>query len=487
VRELGVGLVYWSELATLFEDADLVGVLELEPQTLWEKVGGPHGLAYRVNDELLRGVAQLPQAKLLHGIGQPVGGTVDDPLDYVRPLRQAVDLLDPEWVSEHLSFNRVRREGRVEEAGFLLPPRQSRAGASVAARNIARIAQALERPFAFETGVNYLRSRSDELDDGAFFGLVAAEAQCGILLDLHNLWCNERNGRQSVSDALAQVPLNRVWEVHLAGGMEFDGYWLDAHSDAVPLPVMELAAATIPRLPNLGAIMFEVLPQHLARIGIDGVRRQLEAIHDLWSLRPQRRAVIQPASAMRDPKASAACGKDEVEEIASWELALLRAVRGGGNSCGAFTGLRSDPGVRVLRQLIGDARRSSIARALRYTTILLLGGLGVGQTRALLDAYFNQEPPDPFAAIEADHFASYLRTRQEMLANIPNLEEVLAFEHALIRATLFGTSTELTWTIDPTALFDALDEGRPPAGLPSMHSTMRICSERAADGGADAF
>ena len=37
VRELGVGLNYWPELAPLFDADGLVDVLELEPQTLWEK------------------------------------------------------------------------------------------------------------------------------------------------------------------------------------------------------------------------------------------------------------------------------------------------------------------------------------------------------------------------------------------------------------------------------------------------------------------
>src|SRR6185312_12432178 len=60
-----------------------------------------------------------------------------------------------------------------------------------------------------------------------------------------------------------------VWEVHLAGGMALDGYWLDAHSDAVAPALLELTAEIVPRLPNLGAIVFEILPQHLPRIGID--------------------------------------------------------------------------------------------------------------------------------------------------------------------------------------------------------------------------
>jgi hypothetical protein len=40
---------------------------------------------------------------------------------------------------------------------------------------------------------------------------------------------------------LARIPLDRVWEIHPAGGMEMSGYWRDAHSGFVPAEVMEIA------------------------------------------------------------------------------------------------------------------------------------------------------------------------------------------------------------------------------------------------------
>jgi uncharacterized protein len=68
------------------------------------------------------------------------------------------------------------------------------------------------------------------MPDGVFVGAVAESADCGILLDLHNVFANGVNGRQPVEDFLAQLPLDRVWEIHLAGGFDMEGLWLDAHS-----------------------------------------------------------------------------------------------------------------------------------------------------------------------------------------------------------------------------------------------------------------
>src|SRR3546814_12998281 len=81
---------------------------------------------------------------------------------------------------------------------------------------------------------------------------------------MHNLWWNQRIGRQPVDDVLAALPLERVWEIHLAGGDAVDGYWLDAHSGRVPDPLMELCRTWFPRLPNLKAVIFEILPDYLA-------------------------------------------------------------------------------------------------------------------------------------------------------------------------------------------------------------------------------
>ena len=100
MRPLGVGLVYWAALDPLFgTDGPDLGVLELEPQTLWEKVCDNGVWQYRSNEALLDRVAELPQAKLLHGVGHPVGGTVADLIDPLPELRRAVQRLNPAWVT----------------------------------------------------------------------------------------------------------------------------------------------------------------------------------------------------------------------------------------------------------------------------------------------------------------------------------------------------------------------------------------------------
>ena len=235
--ELGVGIVYSSALEPLFADhPEIADVLEIEPQTTWlERPDRPGEILVRpeVDDHL----AGLPFPKLVHSIGTPVGGSIPG-IDAQLPLlRETVRKLEAPWASEHLAFNLTPDFF----TGFFLPPRQTAAGLDVYVAAIGRLRDAVRVPLAVETGVNYLRRRSDEIADGEFVAELADRTGCGILLDLHNLFANERNGRQKVWEFLSQLPLDRVWEIHLAGGFEWGGYWLDAHSGAIPEPLFALS------------------------------------------------------------------------------------------------------------------------------------------------------------------------------------------------------------------------------------------------------
>jgi uncharacterized protein (UPF0276 family) len=460
-RELGIGLIYARELASFFDgNHGQVGVLELEPQTLWEKVCDQGRWSYRANQAVLDGIAQSPLPKLMHGIGQPLGGTVADPIEHRALLRSTADQLDAVWASEHLSFNRVLQHGAAVEVGFLMPPLQKMSTVRVAARNLIEYGEALGRPVAFETGANYLRPQPGEMPDGEFWRAVSEAADSGVLLDLHNLWCNELNGRQRVLDVIEQLPLERIWEIHLAGGMSLSGYWLDAHSDRIAEPLVELAAEVIPRLPNVGALMYELLPEHFAALGIDGVEEQVSELAALWALRAPSK--VTPGQR----NGSLELTSDDLATVNAWENSLYRAITG--------TSPADDPGIDIYRELVSDFRRGALARTMHYTLTLLLLELGSQGTAELLDTFFRACPAESYHAVEADNFARFLLQRPNFIASIPYLREVLGYEHALIRATVHGSDSLIEWTADPTAILQSLDRGEQPGFLPVVPSSMTV-------------
>jgi uncharacterized protein (UPF0276 family) len=447
---LGVGVVYSSAIEPLLERRpELFQVLEIEPQTTWMKVpDAPQ--PYRVDWGVLEHIAQLPGRKIVHSVGTPVGGTVRPEAAQIERLRETITYLCSPWASDHLSFNQT---GEFS-TGFFLPPRQTIRGVETAMTSIRALQGALPVPIAVETGVNYLRPRSDELPDGEFVGRVVDGANCGLLLDLHNVYCNSLNGRQPLDEYLAQLPLERVWEIHLAGGMEMEGFWLDAHSGAIPDSLYATAEQLVPTLPNLKAIIFEIFPSFVPVAGLELVRDQVERLHALWSLCSQRSKSPPAPKRLRlepdDPGAPTP---------AAWERALGNLVTGHRADDELGRDLASEPGVHVIRRLIQEFSASRIVRVLQLTSRLLMLTLGPGAFRTILTDYWSKTLPELYANLEADTFARYLETLD---LRIPHLAELIEFERSAAATLVDGKPRIVHFDVEPLPLLRALAGGRLP-------------------------
>lgn len=458
--ELGVGVVYSSGLEPLLAaHPELVDVLELEPQTTWTETGDP-GRPYGVPAGVVEHLVELPGAKLVHSVGTPVGGSQRAHAAQVPLLREYVTRLDAPWASEHLAFNLTRDFF----TGFFLPPRQTERGVFTYVQSIAQLRDALGVPLAIETAVNYLRPRSDEVPDGEFVAAVAEGSDCGVLLDLHNIYCNERNGRQSIDRFLSALPLERVWEVHVAGGFEMDGYWLDAHSGAIPAPLEYICREVIPSLPKLKAIIFEIFPSYLQRFGLDATREQLEKLRELWG---QRRTIRTPSTAAAHLAGTSHARADRVPP-ATWEQALGSIVIGRPARTPLESELAADPGSVLMKGLVQEFRASMVVSVYRLTCRLLMLALGTDVFRMLLDDFWSTSSPRQFASAEAEDFAEYLTQKG---VHVPQLLAVLSFERATLATLRDGTTRTVRFQSDPFPLLRALAEGRLPteSGTPGEY------------------
>jgi uncharacterized protein (UPF0276 family) len=457
---LGVGLTYVPGLeALLEEEGDALDVVEVEPQTLWLRA--PSEDSFRVDQVRFDYVRSLPGRKLLHGVGYPLGGYHTAEPEQVDMLQRMVEALDPAWISEHLAFNRATNGRGTFQTGFLLPPLQTAEGVTAAASSIRSLTGQIAVPLAVEHGVSYLQPRQGELSDGQFVRDVVEAADCGLVLDLHNAWTNARNGRQSLEHFLRDIPYDRVWEVHLAGGMEYQGYWLDAHSGEIPQPVLDCAREVIPRLPNLKALIFEIMPVYLETVGLPTVRAQLEKLRMLWELRSN--AVAAPGVPMDfigSEPGNPALTRCETPSPQEWENTLGALVVGEALDTPLARELASDPGLAVFQHLVGQFRASSVIGTLPFSGRLLLLTLGVQSFEALLSDYWQDNPPEAFGAEEARRFAKFLRTRA---LNIPLLDELVRFDLAAIAAIVESTASTVAFSQDPLAVLGALAERRLPS------------------------
>ena len=471
----GVGLTYCRPLAPfLAARADLIDVVEVSPETLFLPDG--HGAYLSDETEFVR-LMEFPAPKVIHGIGNPIGGSAPLDLPRLDLLASVVRRFSTDLVSEHLSFARVMRQEGCEFAGFLLPPRQTDEGVNVAARSARSMAEHVNVQFAIENGVNYLQPRADEMADGEFVAAVAEAADVDILLDLHNAYTNERNGRQLLSAFVDALPLERVVEIHVAGGQPHDGYWLDAHCGAMPDAVFAFAKELVSSLPNLRLINFELFPEFVGAFGVDGLARELERCHELWSARhgtPLRRPRHRhsPIRVARAPSpstwecelASLIAEPRSIQLPPDREGGLAHEARHG--SQGQLDDLKNDPGIALLNFLVSEFRAGMLARALKLVTRLLLLYLGESTVRRIYADFFTTRPPEFFAALEAKAFARYLAG---LYLDVPHLDAVVAFELALLSASMQGVQTAIEFAGEPEQILTSLARGvRPPPPVPHV-------------------
>lgn len=437
VSPLGVGMTYVAglepQIAAL---ADRLDVLEVEPQTFWRADPRPRSeqaeLRRCIDREALARLAALPQPKLVHSVSLPVGSARPPDGEQVDLVGEVSQSLGAAWISEHLAFNRAQGPDGLFVTGFFLPPRQTWDGVEALARTIQQVKSRLPAPFAFETAVSYLRPRPDELPDGEFIAAVAERADCGILLDLHNIWTNQRNGRQSVEAFLAALPRERVVELHVAGGFEMDGYWLDAHSGLVPAPVMQLLSEVLPRLPEVRAVIFEILPGFAEQVGVPALRAQLDQLRTIWR-RCAPRSVTPTSRTAPAPRDMPASAPSTAPSPQDWESTLGMMAIGRGLDTPLAQELSQDPGIAMYRTLIAEGRAGMLAGTLPRTVYLLLEQLGEDAVRALFDQFAMERPASLFGADEALAFADFLAQRQLAL---PDLDQLLAAERGFIASIL---------------------------------------------------
>ncbi len=342
-----------------------------------------------------------------------------------------------------------------------MPPRQTLAGVEAAAAAIADLQSALPVPVAVETGVNYLRPRSDELGDGEFVARVVEAADCGLLLDMHNLFTNSLNGRLPLAEVLDALPLDRVWEVHLAGGLELDGFWLDAHSGAIPDPLYAVCESLIGRLPKLGAIVFEIFPSFVAEVGLELVAAQLERVRRLWDLRSRPQEA--PSRAEPTPTGPITIGRapnlEPIATPANWERALGGLVTGRSPADPLGKELAADPGVRIVEGLIHEFRASMIVGVLRLSSRLIMLALGTDAFRTILNDYFAKVQPQMYGGLEAEKFADYL---EQASIPLPYLAKLVEFELAIAATLLDDEARIVEFEFEPLPLLRALAAGRLP-------------------------
>ncbi|HET6249718.1 MAG TPA: DUF692 domain-containing protein [Tepidisphaeraceae bacterium] len=176
-----------------------------------------------------------------HGVSMYFGST--DPLnrEHLKRLRQLVKRTNTPFLSDHLCWGSV--DGNYTHD--LLPMPYTFAAAKSTAERIRQVQDFVEVPVIVENVSSYAEFHLSEMSEWEFLSEVAEAADCGILLDVNNIYVSSQNHSFNPLDYVNNVPHERVGQIHLAGHSKFERYILDTHDHAVIDPVWKLYARAI--------------------------------------------------------------------------------------------------------------------------------------------------------------------------------------------------------------------------------------------------
>jgi uncharacterized protein (UPF0276 family) len=242
---LGVGLSYRWELNQLVaKNAAAIDWLEITPEHFL-----PLTPDAQARLELL--ARKLPIAG--HSLELSVGADGVDEPGYRDSVARIAAITKSAWHGDHLCFTRA---GELPVRALTPVPFNDQA-VEVAARNAAAAQRLVGLPFVVENIAYYFPVPTTSMDEAEFLTRVVRAADCGLLLDLHNLHTNAVNHGFDPISFLDRIPLDRVVQIHLAGGERFEDLYLDTHTSCAPEAVWSLLEAVLPRCPVRG-INFEM-------------------------------------------------------------------------------------------------------------------------------------------------------------------------------------------------------------------------------------
>lgn len=188
----------------------------------------------------------------VHGLGLSLGtpGSLDR-----RRLAHFAEIArtaKADWVSEHIAFTRSSQL----DLGHLNPVRPTRAMAKIIAEHAREISNFCQRPIILENITSHIHLLGD-MEEPNFLNEICAQADCGLLLDVTNLFINSRNHNYDPLQWLGRIDPNHIVQLHVVGYSQENGRYTDNHAMPVQKEIIDLAQAVIHYAKSVKAVILE--------------------------------------------------------------------------------------------------------------------------------------------------------------------------------------------------------------------------------------
>lgn len=173
---------------------------------------------------------------VLHGVSLSIGSTDELNISYLKKLKNLANIIQPAWISDHLCWTGVAGENLHD----LLPLPHTQEALRHLIDRIHKVQDFLGQRILLENVSSYISFRNSEMTEWDFLAEIAKQADCGILLDINNVYVNSVNHRFDPINYLVGLPAERIGQIHLAGHSRQDNLLIDTHDAPVCDDVWEL-------------------------------------------------------------------------------------------------------------------------------------------------------------------------------------------------------------------------------------------------------
>ncbi|MCG8602845.1 MAG: DUF692 domain-containing protein [Verrucomicrobiales bacterium] len=247
----GVGLAYrFNVHAEAVANRNEIDLLELSTEDYIVR----ERRTYSDPNEILLKDALSTFPCVAHGLSLSIGTVGELNENYLSSTNRFMEQHGLNVFSEHLAFHSV--DGN-DLTMFLAIPFEEIAVQWVK-QNYYAVRRKLQRPFALENVTYSFPAPHSSLSEADFLRRICEETDCTLLLDVTNVFNNAHNHGYDPIEFFDKLPMDRVSQMHLAGGHQReDGRWEDSHSAPVMPEVWPLFDEAVKRSTNLRNVILE--------------------------------------------------------------------------------------------------------------------------------------------------------------------------------------------------------------------------------------
>lgn len=178
---------------------------------------------------------------VMHGVSMSIGSTDPINLNYLNKLKALAEFIKPSWISDHLCWTGVQGKNTHD----LLPVVYTEESLKHIVSRIKQVQDVLGRNIVLENPSTYLEFESSQIPEWEFVARMAEEADCGLLLDVNNVYVSAFNHNYDVQKYIDAMPRGRIVQIHLAGHQNLGTHIIDTHDGHVIDEVWDLYAYTL--------------------------------------------------------------------------------------------------------------------------------------------------------------------------------------------------------------------------------------------------